>query len=93
MAEKSSRDEHETHQKNVHESFASLYEREQVRGRIDDSGRDALEKLRAAAEARDGAALRTGLKDLRDQHGWLYRELAAHPRLANLLDDLALLGL
>jgi hypothetical protein len=93
VAEKSSRDEHETHQKNVRESFESLYEREQVRGRIDDSGRDALEKLRTAAAARDGAALRTGLKDLRDQHGWLYRELAAHPRLANLLDDLALLGL
>ncbi len=93
MAEKSSRDEHGAHEKEVHESFASLYEREQVRGRIDDSGRDAIEKLRAAAAARDGAALRTGLKDLRDQHGWLYRELAAHPRLANLLDDLALLGL
>ena len=90
MAEKPPRDEHE---KQVHESFDSLYEREQVRGRIDDSGRDALEKLRAAAAARNGAALRTGLKDLRDQHGWLYRELASHPRLANLLDDLALLGL
>jgi len=33
------------------------------------------------------------LKELRDQHGWLYRELASHPRLANLLDELALLGL
>ena len=93
MADKSSGDEHGTHETNVRESFESLYEQEQVRGRIDDSGRDALEKLRAAAAARDGAALRTGLKDLRDQHGWLYRELASHPRLANLLDDLALLGL
>ena len=84
------RDEHESH---VHESFDSLYEKDEVRGRIDDAGRDALEKLRAAAAARDGDALRKGLKGLRDEHGWLYRELAAHPRLANLLDDLALLGL
>lgn len=77
--------------KEVHESFDSL--REQVSGRLDASGREAIERLRAAAAARDGDALRKGLKDLRDQHGWLYRELAAHPRLANLLDDLALLGL
>ena len=89
MAEKP-RDEHET---GVQESFDSLYEMDQVRGRIDEAGRDALEKLRAAAAALDAEALRKGLKDLRDQHGWLYRELAAHPRLANLLDDLALLGL
>jgi hypothetical protein len=86
-------DPRDDHESRVHESFDSLYEKDQVRGRIDDAGREALEKLRAAAAARDGDALRTGLKGLRDEHGWLYRELAAHPRLANLLDDLALLGL
>ena len=50
-------------------------------------------KLRQAAADRNGEALRTGLKDLRDRHGWLYRELATHPELANLLDELALIGL
>ena len=84
---------HDEHESKVHESFDSLYEKDQVRGRLDDAGRDALEKLRAAAAARNGEALRTGLKELRDQHGWLYRELATHPRLSNLLDELALLGL
>ena len=79
------------HDKEVQESFDSLHEK--VSGRIDESGREAIERLRAAAAARNGDALRKGLKDLRDQHGWLYRELATHPRLANLLDDLALLGL
>ncbi len=79
------------HAARVHESFDSLHA--QVGSRIDDEGRAAIEKLRSAAAARDGDALRAGLKDLRDRHGWLYRELAAHPRLANLLDDLALLGL
>ena len=86
-------DEREEHESRLHESFDSLYERDQVKGRIDEAGRDAVERLRAAAAARDGVALREGLKSLRDEHGWLYRELAAHPRLANLLDDLALLGL
>ena len=84
---------HDEHESKVHESFDSLYEKDQVRGRLDDAGRDALEKLRTAAAARNGEALRTGLKALRDEHGWLYRELASHPRLANLLDELALLGL
>ena len=81
------------HESQLHESFDSLYEMDRVKGRIDESGRDAVEKLRAAAAAKDGDALRKGLKSLRDEHSWLYRELAAHPRLANLLDDLALLGL
>ena len=82
------RDEHEAR---VHESFDSLHA--QVGERLDEAGRGAIEKLRAAAVARDGAALRAGLNELRQGHGWLYRELAAHPRIANLLDDLALLGL
>jgi hypothetical protein len=86
MVEKS-----EDHEARVRESFDSLHA--QVSGKLDEAGREAIEKLRAAAAARDGEALRAGLKDLRDRHGWLYRELATHPRLANLLDDLALLGL
>jgi len=81
-------DEHATR---VRESFDSLHD--QVGPRLDAGQRAALEKLRTAAHARDGDALRKGLKDLRDRHGWLYRELAEHPRVANLLDELALLGL
>ena len=82
------RDDHDTR---VRESFDSLHE--QVGSRLDPAQREAVERLRAAAASKDGAALRSGLSHLRDQHGWLYRELAAHPRIANLLDDLALLGL
>ena len=81
----------EEHAERVRESFDSLHEK--VGARMDEGQRAALENLRAAAHARDGEALRKGLKDLRDRHGWLYRELAEHPRVANLLDELALLGL
>ncbi|HEY3205130.1 MAG TPA: hypothetical protein VGL03_15885 [Thermoanaerobaculia bacterium] len=81
----------EDHEARVHESFDSL--QRQVGDRLDELGREAIEKLRAAAAARDGEALRTGLNELRERHGWLYKELAAHPRIANLLDELALLGL
>ena len=79
------------HQARVRESFDSLHA--QVSGELDEAGREAIEKLRAAAASKDGEALRAGLNELRQRHGWLYRELAAHPRVANLLDDLALLGL
>ncbi len=87
MAEKPPSDEHA---ERVHKSFDALHE--QVGVRLDDDSRAAIEKLRSAAAAKDGEALRTGLKELRDRHGWLYRELAAHPQVATLLDELALLG-
>jgi len=87
MVEKPSDD----HASRVHASFDDLHA--QVGDRLDPAGRETLDRLRAAAQARDGEALRIGLKELRDQHGWLYKELAAHPRIANLLDELALLGL
>jgi hypothetical protein len=36
--------------------------------------------------------MRTHMESLREQHGWLYKELAAHPQVATLLDELALWG-
>jgi len=82
------RDEHASR---VHADFDELHER--LAERLDDPGREAIERVRHAAAARNGAELRKGLVKLRDEHGWLYKELATHPRLANLLDELALLGL
>ena len=75
----------------IHADFDELHER--LGDRLDDPGREAFERVRSAAAARNGAELRRNLVTLRDEHGWLYKELAAHPRLANLLDELALLGL
>ena len=82
------RDEHASR---VHADFDELHER--LGERLDDPGRQAIARVRDAAAARNGAELRKGLVSLRDEHGWLYKELATHPRLANLLDELALLGL
>jgi len=79
------------HASRVHADFDELHEK--LGGRLDDPGRQAIDRVRNAAAARDGAELRRGLVTLRDEHGWLYKELATHPRLANLLDELALLGL
>ena len=79
------------HAKRVHESFDSLHEK--LGPKLDAGARASVEKLRAAAVKKDGAAVREHLTDVRQSHGWLYRELVAHPRVAALLDELALLGL
>ena len=80
--------EHETR---VREAFDGLAEK--LGDKLDSDAREAIEKLRAAAAEKNGTALRKQLTSVRERHGWLYRELVAHPRLATLLDELALLGL
>jgi len=79
------------HEARVRASFDALHE--SIGDKLDPAARAAMERLRAAAAERDGAALRKQLTEVRNRHGWLYRELVAHPRLAALLDELALLGL
>ena len=84
-------DERDEHAEKVHADFDELHAR--LGEKLDEPGRAAIERVRDAAAAKNGAELRKNLVTLRDEHGWLYRELATHPRLANLLDELALLGL
>ena len=81
----------DAHSSRVHADFDELHER--LGERLDAQGREAMDRVREAAAARDGAALRKELVTLRDRHSWLYRELATHPTLANMIDELALLGL
>ena len=75
----------------VDQDFDALHAK--VGSRLDDEGRDAIQRIQAAAAARDTTALKTHLADLRERDGWLYQELAEHPRVAQLLDELALFGL
>jgi Tfp pilus assembly protein PilO len=88
MDETKATDAHETR---VRQAFDSLDRK--LSDRLDANAKESVEKLRAAAAAKDADRLRTQLNDLSRQHGWLYRELASHPEIANLLDELALLGL
>ena len=79
------------HGKRVAASFEALHA--SIGEKLDPAARAAMEKLRDAAAQKDGAAVRKQLTEVRNRHGWLYRELVAHPRVAALLDELALLGL
>lgn len=78
------------HDRRVGEAFDALHRN--VQARLDDDSRRSLDGLRAAAAARDSDKLREGLASVQEKHGWLYQELAEHPALANLLNELALWG-
>ncbi len=80
----------EEHEERVNKAFDSLTER--LDQRLDDEARSSVEQLRKAASARDAETVRKHLTDVRERHSWLYRELAAHPDVATLLDELALWG-
>jgi len=78
------------HAARVQEAFDAFHEK--VGDRLDGNARDSVERLRVAAAEKDAEKLREHLGEVKEQHGWLYRELAEHPAIATLLDELALWG-
>jgi hypothetical protein len=78
------------HRVRVNEAFDSFADRHG--DRLDAPGQGLLDRLRSAAADRDRERLREHLAEAKEKHGWLYRELAEHPALATLLDELALWG-
>jgi hypothetical protein len=79
------------HEQRVREAFEAFHQ--QIGNRLDARARESLADVREAASEKDGDRLRKQLNNLSRHHSWLYRELASHPQVANLLDELALLGL
>ena len=78
------------HETRVRDAFDSLHRN--IGERLDDSARTSFDGLREAAERRDRDTLRRELTAVQEKHGWLYRELAEHPELSNILNELALWG-
>ena len=78
------------HSARVQQAFDSLHQK--LGDRLDDGARASVEKLREAAASRDAEKMREHMGEVREQHGWLYRELAEHPAIATLLNELALWG-
>jgi len=78
------------HRLRVDEAFDSFADRHG--DRLDAPGQGLLDRMRAAAAERDSERLRQHLTEAKEKHGWLYRELAEHPALATLIDELALWG-
>ena len=80
-------DDHSARLKEAFDSFNRKLE-----DRLDSDTRASVEKLREAAARRDADKVREHMGEVKEQHGWLYRELAEHPEIATLLDELALWG-
>lgn len=80
----------EAHETRVQDAFDSFVDRHGER--LDEDGHGLLERMREAASRKDQQRLREHLTEAKERHGWLYRELAAHPKLATVLDELALWG-
>ncbi len=78
------------HRVRVNDAFDSFADRHG--DRLDAPGQGLLDRLRSAAADKDRERLRAHLTEAKEKHGWLYRELAEHPALATLLDELALWG-
>ncbi len=80
----------EAHEKRVHGAFDDLEAR--LGDRADADAKGALSQVREAAARRDAEAARQGLAVVRARHGWLWEEMSRHPRVASLIDELALWG-
>jgi hypothetical protein len=78
------------HSARVQEAFDSFHQK--LGDRLDSGARESVERLREAAARKDADSVREHMGEVREQHGWLYRELAEHPAIATLLDELALWG-
>lgn len=74
----------------VHEVFDAV--RRDLDGRLGVEEKAAVERLRAAAAGGDAALTRQELASVKERYGWLHEELARHPALATLIDELALWG-
>ena len=74
----------------VREAFDAVHR--DLDGRLGAEERAAVERLRDAAAGGDTARAREELASVKERHGWLYEELVKHPRLAAVIDELALWG-
>ncbi len=81
----------QSHDERVHSAFDDLSA--SLGSRATPEARESVEKLREAALDRDAGRVRGHLEELRKRHGWLYEELSRHPKVAELINELALMGL
>ena len=80
----------EGNEEKVHEAFDAV--RRDLDARLGEEERAAVERLRDAAAEGDAEKARGELATVKERHGWLYEELVKHPRLATIVDELALWG-
>jgi hypothetical protein len=88
MAEPGKPDDHSGE---VHAAFDDLHQK--LGDRATPEAKARVEALREATLAQDGASVKAHLAAMKESQNWLWTELTAHPRVAALVDKLALMGL
>lgn len=78
------------HEQRVHEAFDTL--KADLGDRAGGEDAEAIERLREAALRKDAGEVRQSLDVLARANSWLHEELIQHPKIANLIDELALWG-
>ncbi len=78
------------HEGRVEEAFDAFHA--DVAHRASEEEKDRLEKMKAAVVRKDAGEVQEHLSFIKDAHSWLYREMTGHPKLATLIDELALWG-
>ncbi len=78
------------HAERVHDAFDSLHT--DLGDRVGEDARGALQGIREAAVRKDADEVRERLRAVKESHGWLYTELTRHPKIAAIIDELALWG-
>ena len=90
MSDTEKPEEGPSHEERVQGAFDSLHE--SLGPRVGPQERETLDVVREAALRRDAGSVREGLEAVRERHGWLWEEMAKHPQVAALIDELALWG-
>ena len=82
---------HGSHEQRVQDAFDDLGAK--LGDRATPEARASVDNQRAATIEKDAARLRAHLDNVKEKHGWLWEELTTHPRVAALMNELALMGL
>lgn len=78
------------HEQRVHEAFDTL--KADLGDRAAGGDAETIEKLREAALRKDANEVREHLDVLAKANSWLHSEMVQHPKIARLIDELALWG-
>jgi hypothetical protein len=78
------------HARRVSSAFEDLDKR--LPQPVSAEAREKIDGLREAVAAGDSTKARAHLSEVKQRHGWLYTELASHPEISALINELALWG-
>ena len=91
MAEPPSKPPDDDRSGRIHAAFDDLHEK--LGERATPEAKAHVEALREATLAQNSAAVKAHLEAMKESQGWLWAELTRHPRVAALVNELALMGL